>query len=115
MITTVTTSTITSVTTMLGFGMALGVVAVVDEHGALSGCFSNGDLGRVLEKGTDIWHLTARDVMMRDPKTIDAGRLCGDAVQKMQRHSITALFIVDEERRPVGIVHMHDLLRTEPT
>jgi arabinose-5-phosphate isomerase len=93
----------------------LGVVAVVDEHGALCGCFSNGDLGRVLEKGTDIWHLAAQDVMVEDPKTIEAGKLCGDAVQTMQRHSITALLIVDERKRPIGIVHMHDLLRTEAT
>ncbi len=91
----------------------LGVVAIVDDEGALCGCFSNGDLGRVLEKGTDIWHLTARDVMMDDPKTIEAGRLCEDAVLKMQQHSITALFITDEKRKPLGIVHMHDLLRAE--
>jgi arabinose-5-phosphate isomerase len=91
----------------------LGVVAIVDDEGALCGCFSNGDLGRVLEKGTDIWHLTARDVMMDDPKTIEAGRLCEDAVLKMQQHSITALLITDENRKPVGIVHMHDLLRAE--
>ncbi len=91
----------------------LGVVALVDSNGVLSGCFSNGDLGRLLEKGTDIWNLGGRDVMMRDPKTVEPDRLCEDAVLKMQQHSITALFITDEERRPVGIIHMHDLLRAE--
>lgn len=91
----------------------LGVVAVVDKSGVLCGCFSNGDLGRVLEKGTDVWHLKGRDVMVGDPKTIEPDKLCEDAVLKMQQHSITALFIADEERKPVGIIHMHDLLRAE--
>lgn len=91
----------------------LGVVAVVDDVGALCGCFSNGDLGRILERGTDIWHLKARDVMIENAKTIAAGRLGEDAVLKMQQHSITSLFITDERNKPVGIVHMHDLLRAE--
>ncbi len=90
----------------------LGVVAV-EEGGKLVGVFSNGDLARLLRAHRSIDGLTARDVMTREPKTIEPHRVCDAAVHLMQQHSITALFVVDEERHVIGIVHLHDLLRAE--
>lgn len=90
----------------------LGVVAVED-GGILVGVFSNGDLARLLRSHTSLDTLTARDVMTTEPKTIAPGRVSDAAVHLMQQHSITALFVVDDERHVIGIVHMHDLLRAE--
>jgi arabinose-5-phosphate isomerase len=90
----------------------LGVVAV-EEDGKLVGVFSNGDLARLLRAHQAIDRLTARDVMTREPKTIEPHRVSDAAVHLMQQHAITALFVVDEKRHIVGIVHMHDLLRAE--
>lgn len=93
-------------------GKRLGVVAV-EEGGKLVGAFSNGDLSRLLRSRTSIEGLKARDVMTHNPKTIEPYRLCEAALRLMQQHAITALFVVDGERRVIGIVHMHDLLRAE--
>jgi arabinose-5-phosphate isomerase len=90
----------------------LGVVAVEDD-GRLVGVFSNGDLARLLRAHQSIDRLTARDVMTSDPKTIAPHRVSDAAVHLMQQHSITALFVVNEVRQVIGIVHMHDLLRAE--
>ncbi|MCU0612309.1 MAG: KpsF/GutQ family sugar-phosphate isomerase [Candidatus Eisenbacteria bacterium] len=90
----------------------LGVVAV-EEDGKLAGVFSNGDLARLLRAHQSIDRLQARDVMTREPKTIEPHRVSDAAVHLMQQHSITALFVVDDQRRIIGIVHLHDLLRAE--
>ena len=90
----------------------LGVTAVVDDAGALVGVVTDGDLRRGLERAADIRTLTARDLMTRNPKTILATALAAQAVALMERHSITSLFVlVDGSRRPVGVLHLHDLLR----
>lgn len=90
----------------------LGVTAVVDETGALLGVVTDGDLRRGLERAADIRTLTARDLMTRNPKTIAATALAAQAVALMERHAITSLFVlVDGSRRPVGVLHLHDLLR----
>jgi arabinose-5-phosphate isomerase len=91
----------------------LGVVAIEEHDGKLVGVFSNGDLGRLFRKESDFSNLTARDVMIPHPKTVEPHRLCEHAVHLMQEHSITALFVVDPEMKVLGIVHLHDLLRAE--
>lgn len=91
----------------------LGVVAIEEHNGRLVGAFSNGDLGRLLQKPSDFSGLRARDVMIKHPKTVEPHRLCEHAVHLMQQHAITALFVVDSELRVMGIVHLHDLLRAE--
>jgi len=91
----------------------LGVVAIEDEMGCLVGVFSNGDLSRLFERKLDHSGLTAEKIMVRDPKTIAPDRLCEHAVHLMQQHAITALFVVDDTNRIIGIVHLHDLLKAE--
>jgi arabinose-5-phosphate isomerase len=90
----------------------LGVTGVVDEAGMLVGIVTDGDLRRGLERAADIRTLTARDLMTRNPKTIAATALAAQAVAIMERHSITSLFVLaDGTRRPLGVLHLHDLLR----
>lgn len=90
----------------------LGVTAVIDTRGDLVGVITDGDLRRGLERKGDIFQLKAKDLMTRDPKTIAADALAARAVAVMEEHSITSLFILaDGERKPEGIVHLHDLLK----
>jgi arabinose-5-phosphate isomerase len=88
------------------------VTGVVDGARALMGIITDGDLRRGLERASDIRTLTARDLMTTAPKTIAAGALAAEAVAIMERHAITSLFILaDGSHEPVGVIHLHDLLR----
>jgi arabinose-5-phosphate isomerase len=87
-----------------------GSTAVVDDEGKLVGIFTDGDLRRWVEKKTDPFTGTAAQAMTRDPKTINAGELAVTVLNRMQEYKITCLLIVDDRQRPVGIVHLHDLL-----
>jgi arabinose-5-phosphate isomerase len=90
----------------------LGVTAVLDRAGALIGIITDGDLRRGLERAPDIRTLTARDLMTTAPKTIAASALAAEAVAIMERHAITSLFILaDGSPEPLGVIHLHDLLR----
>lgn len=91
----------------------LGVVGVTDAAGALLGVITDGDLRRALGRGLDILHLPARELMTRNPKRIGRRELAAKALQRMEEHAITSLFVFDEESadRPVGVVHLHDLLK----
>jgi len=90
-----------------------GVTGVVDEAGRLLGVITDGDLRRALEKGKDIMHLAAADLMTRNPKRIGCTELAAKALQRMEEFSITSLFVFEEEggEKPVGIIHLHDLLK----
>jgi len=91
-------------------GKRQGVTAVVSAEGRLAGVISNGDVLRVLAKKRDTAGLTAEAMMNPDPKTIPPGMSAERAVAVMETHNITALVVVDDERRPLGLVHLHDLL-----
>jgi arabinose-5-phosphate isomerase len=88
----------------------LGVTGVCDERGALVGIITDGDLRRGLERTGDIKGLTAGALMTADPKTIHGEALAAEAVAVMERHAITSLFVL-EDGRPIGLIHLHDLLR----
>jgi arabinose-5-phosphate isomerase len=89
----------------------LGVTCVLDDRGRLAGIVTDGDLRRALAQPDDIRARTAATVMNPHPKTIPADALAATAVATMERHSITSLVIVDAAGRPLGIIHLHDLLR----
>ncbi len=90
----------------------LGITGVVDDQGDLVGVITDGDLRRGLQRNPDMRRLRARDLMTTSPKTIPAGALAERAVATMEEHSITSLFVLaDGTRKPVGIVHLHDLLK----
>ncbi len=89
----------------------LGATCVVEANGNLAGIITDGDLRRLLQKTTNVADLTAEQVMSKNPKTIRKGTLASIALQEMEQFSITQLIIVDDERRPYGVVHLHDLVR----
>ncbi len=90
----------------------LGMTAVVDAQGRLSGIFTDGDLRRALDRDTDVQRTRVAAAMTRDCKTVAPGTLAAEALHMMQTHKINALLVVDAERRPVGALNVHDLLRS---
>jgi arabinose-5-phosphate isomerase len=95
----------------------LGMTAVV-EGDRLLGVISDGDLRRLLEqRGKDTLDLTAQDCMTKTPKTIGAQEFAATALARMEEMKITSLVVVDgvadDDRRLLGIVHLHDLWGTE--
>jgi arabinose-5-phosphate isomerase len=85
-----------------------GCVGIVDARGQLAGIVTDGDLRRHM--GPDLMTALVDDVMTKNPKTIRGTSLAGEALEVLNASKITAL-IVTEANKPVGIVHMHDLLR----
>ncbi len=89
----------------------LGITCVVDKSGILVGIITDGDLRRLLEKSLDLRNLVAADVMTRKPKTIAKDLLASFALQQMEQYNITSLIVLDKEKHPEGIVHLHDLVK----
>ncbi len=93
----------------------LGVTTIVDSAGTLKGVITDGDLrrffGREIGRSGDLLSMKAQEVMSKGAQTIEAEALAAKAVQVMEKHSITSLVIVDPHNVPVGIIHLHDLLR----
>jgi arabinose-5-phosphate isomerase len=89
----------------------LGMTAIQDRDGHLLGIFTDGDLRRVLEKAVDFHHTPIREVMSPQPRSIGADKLAVAAVEKMQRHNINGLLVVDGDNKLVGALNMLDLLR----
>jgi arabinose-5-phosphate isomerase len=89
----------------------LGMTAVVDEAGMLTGILTDGDLRRALQKGIDLLQRQVRECMTPHPKTIDRQALAAKALEVMERHAVTSLLIVDPEGKPEGVIHLHALLR----
>jgi arabinose-5-phosphate isomerase len=89
----------------------LGVTGVRDAAGVLVGIITDGDVRRAALSKGDLLRFQAAEIMTRGPKTVSAGALAEQALALMEKFSITSLFILDGTGRPVGIVHMHDLLR----
>ncbi len=87
---------------------SFGCVGIVDDDGRLGGIITDGDLRRHM--AGDLLNLTARAVMTPKPKAIRPDALASEALGFMNARSITTLFVVDDGR-PVGIVHLHDVLR----
>ena len=86
-----------------------GITAVTDEAGRLVGVITDGDVRRAYERGVT-GEATAADVITKNPKTIELDATGARALNVMETYQITALFAVDGERRPVAIVHIHDIL-----
>ena len=89
---------------------SFGCVGVCDDAGRLVGIVTDGDLRRHMDSG-----LLARavaEIMHGEPKTITAAHLAAEALGLMNRFAITSLFVVDDDRRPAGFLHMHDCLRS---
>ena len=91
----------------------LGVTGVCNGEGHLVGVITDGDLRRALEKLSHLLDREASDVMTRNPKWIEKDALAAKAVRRMEEYSITSLFVFNNagDKVPVGIIHLHDLLK----
>lgn len=89
----------------------LGMTCVVNREGVLTGVFTDGDIRRALTKEFDIHQTPLSLVMNRQCKTISGDLLAAEALTMMQKFSITALIVVDENFKPMSVVHLHDLLK----
>jgi len=88
----------------------MGASAVVDAAGRVLGIFTDGDLRRRIEDGTDLRAAKAADLMHSQPRTIDPDALAADAAQLMERHGITSVLVTDAAGTLVGMVHIRDLM-----
>lgn len=89
----------------------LGTTTVVNQKGELIGIFTDGDLRRLVEKTDELFGLKAKQAMTKNPKTIDGEELAAKALNMMESYSITSLIITNGKKEPVGIVHLHDILK----
>lgn len=89
----------------------LGMTTVIDDQNQLLGVYTDGDLRRTFERDIDLKAARVTDVMHRGGKTIGPGALAAEALYVMEQAQITALVVIDSNHEPIGIVHMHDLLR----
>ena len=87
----------------------LGATAVLDEKN-LAGIITDGDLRRMLEKNTDFIQFTAKDIMTKNPKTIEPEMLVVDALNIMRKNNITQLLVL-KKGKYLGIIHLHDILK----
>jgi len=91
----------------------LGITAVVDKEGKVLGVISDGDLRRHLEKDDQLLIRKAEQCTTRNPKTIAAEELATSALNLMEQMKITSLVILDDQQKLRGIIHLHDLWRTQ--
>jgi arabinose-5-phosphate isomerase len=94
-------------------GKGLGFTAVVSDDQQVLGIFTDGDLRRLIERGTDLRGLVAQQVMHASPKRIRVDALAVDAADLMEQHRITSVLVVDEQSRLVGALNSNDLMRAK--
>ncbi len=88
----------------------LGVTAVVNDK-KIVGIITDGDIRRMLSKTTKIEDFTAKDIMGKNPKTIDVDAMAIEALDALENNSITQILAVDYENNYAGVVHLHDLIK----
>jgi arabinose-5-phosphate isomerase len=91
----------------------LGMTCVVDETGRLAGIFTDGDLRRLMSRTANVQALTAGEVMIANPLTIDRHALAVEALKIMETHKITSVVVVDDQKVVEGVIQIHDLWRTQ--
>jgi arabinose-5-phosphate isomerase len=91
----------------------MGITSVVDRDGKVVGIISDGDLRRHLEKDESILKRAAIECMTANPKSIAENELATKALNMMEQMKITSLFVLDHEQKLKGVIHIHDLWRTE--
>jgi len=89
----------------------LGMTAVVDADGRLAGVYTDGDLRRSLDRGTDIRRAIVDQVLTPRCRTVRPELLAAEALQFMEANKINGLLVVDDQQRLIGALNMHDLLR----
>jgi arabinose-5-phosphate isomerase len=89
----------------------LGCACVVDAKGKLKGIITDGDLRRLFHNREKFSDVTAKDIMNKNPKTINEKMLGETALELMEKYAITQLVITNKNKIPIGVVHLHDLVK----
>lgn len=89
----------------------LGCALVTNREGILTGILTDGDIRRTMLKYKSIGELITKDVMTKNPKTVEVKVLAAKVLAFMEKYSITSVAVCDNENRPVGLVHIHTLLK----
>ncbi len=90
----------------------LGAACVINDDGKLAGIITDGDLRRELHKSENLSNLCAKDIMSPKPKVIKKNILAASALDIMEQFNITQLIIIDDDNRPIGMTHIHDLVKS---
>lgn len=88
----------------------LGVTAVINNN-IIVGIITDGDIRRMLSKSTEISNLSAKDIMSKEPKTISVDAMAIDALETMEKNDITQILVTDANKKYLGVVHLHDLIK----
>ncbi len=88
-----------------------GATCVINSDGKLVGIITDGDLRRLLEKRQDFWEFYARDLMTPNPIVVKTGMMASDVLNVMKIYAINQIIVTDYENHPIGMVHLHDLLK----
>jgi arabinose-5-phosphate isomerase len=88
-----------------------GSTCVVDEKDKLAGIITDGDLKRVLKNTIELDKITAEKVMTKNPKTVKVDTLAAQAMHIMKSYNIMQIIVINDEHKPVGMIHLHDLLK----
>ncbi len=88
----------------------LGITGVRDDKNKLKGIITDGDIRRFLIKNHSFLRITAKDIMTVSPKCISKDISLKEALSKMEKYKITTLFVIDNKKNPVGVIHIHDIL-----
>ena len=90
----------------------LGATCVVDKTDKLVGIVTDGDLRRALQNSENLTNLTTKDIMTSEPKVIKSNILAASALTIMEQYNITQLIVIDDEHKPIGMVHIHELVKS---
>lgn len=88
-----------------------GITSVVNEQGDIIGVITDGDLRRAIYGKGNIFQLNPEDIMSPHPKVTYPDELAINAVKKMEDNGITALIVINTQSKPIGIIHLHDMMR----
>lgn len=91
----------------------IAMTAIVDKDHKAVGVFTDGDLRRLIEKNHDFTHVIIRDVMSKNPRTIQPEQLAVEAVSIMEKFKINQLLVTDKDKRLIGALHIHDLTQAK--
>ena len=89
----------------------LGVGIIIDANGCMTGILTDGDIRRTFLKGLNATQTNLKEVMTHNPKTVRKDALAATSLQIMEKYSITSLVVVNRENKPIGLIHIHDLLK----
>ncbi len=91
----------------------LGCVVIKDDKDKIAGIFTDGDLRRLAEQNQELFRYKAEDVMTKNPKSIAQSAVLDAGLAIMEKHSISQLPTVDENQKLIGIIHLHDILKSK--